>query len=73
MWPIPPENFIKSVPGKASFRAREAELTYAADRIWQVGEDDVGKWMFFDCNMSLERAFGWLIYSETRLFKFEPD
>ena len=58
-WPIPEQDFLEAVPGKATFRAREAEIVYAADCIWPVGKDEINLWQYFDCNMSLERAFGW--------------
>ena len=55
-WPVSEAELHSSVSGVETFRQREAELCYAADKVFAVLPERYGKWSFFDCNATLQRA-----------------
>ena len=55
-WPLSEAELQSSISGAETFRQREAELCFAADKVFPVPPERYGQWSFFDANATLQRA-----------------
>ena len=58
-WPPDPTEMASAMSGLKSFRPREAEVVFAADRIYPCQDQHLDLWQYFDANMTVQRVFGW--------------